>query len=537
MMLSKNIQGPVCNTTGLDEISYQSSLDEINQQLQNQDIETAFENMHKLMDHPLLKSNDSYNAGLIARSLEHINDAARFFEKAIEIDSDNIEALHNFALLEIERSNFKEAEELFGRIMEIDRNNPVLYNDLAVVYENLSDYSQALDSWRKGLMIDPNNSGIRNNAVQFCLEKKLHNDAVKFLKLNSADKNLTAKSKSEIDHWLKTIESFSEQAGKPVEVISQKVGIKNAKIAVFAALDSFIKDISSYLEEDNEVQYFDGSDSREMLRLMEWADIAWFEWCDQYLIEASTLPKVCKIVCRIHSYEVFTEMPQQVNWVNVDQIIFVNESVRQLFNMVNKISAYQSVVHNALNLNHYKLEEQKNYGKKIASVGYINYKKNPTLLLYCFKKIYEYDNEYSLHIAGDYQDSRIKLYIEHFLHKNPLPIHFDGWVENMQDWYKDKDFVISTSLFESFHYSIAEGMASGLIPLIHNWYGAENLYPEKYMFSDPDDCLRLIKEIEKSDKRIMALENREFIEQRYDMDDKNREISKILKQVIDDESK
>ena len=155
--------------------------------------------------------------------------------------------------------------------------------------------------------------------------------------------------------------------------------------------------------------------------------------------------------------------------------------------------------------------------------------------MYCFKKIYEYDNEYSLHIAGTHQDSRIELYFEHFLKENPLPIHFEGWIDDISKWYADKDFVISTSLFESFHYSIAEGMASGLMPLIHNWYGSKYIYPSKYMFADPDDCLNLLKQFESDNKANLALENRNFIIENYRLDDKVNTILETLSTILNSE--
>jgi len=102
----------------------------------------------------------------------------------------------------------------------------------------------------------------------------------------------------------------------------------------------------------------------------------------------------------------------------------------------------------------------------------------------------------------------------------------------MPSWYDDKDFVISTSLFESFHYSIAEGMASGLLPLIHNWYGARNLYPGKYLFDDPDQCLDLLKQLESSDRKKMQTENRQLILNRYNQVDKSEEISDLVRQVM-----
>jgi glycosyltransferase involved in cell wall biosynthesis len=268
-----------------------------------------------------------------------------------------------------------------------------------------------------------------------------------------------------------------------------------------------------------------------MLELMDWADLAWFEWCDDLLIEAAKYPKKCPIVCRLHSYEAFTEMPAQVDWSKVDQLIFVNRSVEELVRPQITGAVPWTVVHNGVDCDKFQIPPDKKYGKRIASVGYINYKKNPTLMLYCFKKIYEYDQEYSFHIAGAHQDARIKLYFEHFLKENSLPVTFYGWVNDMPKWYADKDYVISTSLFESFHYSIAEGMTSGLLPLIHNWYGAKYLYPPEYFYNDPDDCLKLLKKLENSNQHEEAEKNRQYITGRYNAADKFNQISWLLKRA------
>jgi len=71
-------------------------------------------------------------------------------------------------------------------------------------------------------------------------------------------------------------------------------------------------------------------------------------------------------------------------------------------------------------------------------------------------------------------------------------------------------------------------MASGLVPLIHDWYGADNLYPQKYLFSDPDQCLELVMEFEKSGRYALAIENRNYIAGRFDQRHKVNEIMRLL---------
>ena len=245
------------------------------------------------------------------------------------------------------------------------------------------------------------------------------------------------------------------------------------------------------------------------------------------------MEKTCPIVCRLHSYEAFSEVPSMVDWTKVDLLIFVNDSVKNVLKKRQEIPTRQITIHNAVDSSRFMIADGKVYGKKIASVGYINYRKNPGLLLYCFKKIHEYDPEFSLHIAGEHQGPRLELYFDHFLKENPLPVYFDGWVDDMPAWYADKDYIISTSLFESFHYSIAEGMACGLMPLIHNWYGAANLYPGDFLFNDPDECVEIVKNLQHKDMATVGRQNRQFVLDRYSPEDKMAAIGAELKRLTE----
>ena len=66
---------------------------------------------------------------------------------------------------------------------------------------------------------------------------------------------------------------------------------------------------------------------------------------------------------------------------------------------------------------------------------------------------------------------------------------FHGWVEDIPAWLDDKHFLLTTSVFESFGYGIAEAMAAGLKPLIHNFPGAARLYPSELTFNTVAQCV------------------------------------------------
>jgi len=61
---------------------------------------------------------------------------------------------------------------------------------------------------------------------------------------------------------------------------------------------------------------------------------------------------------------------------------------------------------------------------------------------------------------------------------------FDPQGEDMAEWYQNIGVVVSTSDFESFHLTLADGAASGSDAVSLAWGGADLIYPESMLFSD-----------------------------------------------------
>lgn len=520
------------------KISEEDIVTQINLFLENNSLDKAYLYLRFLAGLENCTESILMTAGLVALSQQEKSEARKYFEKIIILNRAHYDAQYNVALLEMEDGNLEKARDRLKILIEHYPDNADLYNDLAIIYSQLDNVEEAYASWEESLKRNPNDSKNRNNALEYTLHHGFFDEGLHILTINRRADDISDKTEIELKRWSEILEERSLADKKRVKNVINNIDtrISGQKIAIFASIDTFIKEIAQSLAEDNEVRFYKNSSKQEMKSLMEWADVSWFEWCDQLVIEATKLKKTCKIVCRLHSYEAFTEMPMLVDWGKVDVLIFVNASVQKIIQEKYNLTVEQVVVQNGLDVHKYVIPGDKIYTKKIASVGYINYKKNPSLLLYCFDKIHSFDNEYTLHIAGKHQDPRIELYFKHYLKNNPLPIYFDGWVEDMASWYADKDYVISTSLFESFHYSIAEGMASGLLPLIHNWFGADMLYPQEYLFRTPDDCLRLLQKLETADKKVLAINNHQFITDRFNQKSKLDEIYLVLQKVLTKET-
>lgn len=280
--------------------------------------------------------------------------------------------------------------------------------------------------------------------------------------------------------------------------------------------DSFINDIIEDLSEKCEVRKIIVTDFNQIVNGMNWADICWFEWCDELIIYGSKLQIAKKktIICRLHSYEAFTNNIMKVNWEVVDNIIFVAEHIKNL--VVSKVKIDNdkiSVIPNGLNLNKYKF---KNYSKgfNISFIGYIDFKKGPMLLIHTFKAIHDIDNRYKLYIAGQFKEERYKLYFNQMIEEMELKesIFFQGWQTDIDKWLEDKEYIICTSVLESQNMSIMQAMSKGIKPIIHNFVGAKQIYSEKYIWNTIEDAVKMIISDEYNSR-----EYREFVENKYSL--------------------
>jgi glycosyltransferase involved in cell wall biosynthesis len=312
--------------------------------------------------------------------------------------------------------------------------------------------------------------------------------------------------------------------------------MKKKKLSFFLIQDDlFLRDIIIALRPDYDIKFFKGNDKNECLQILHDTDIAFFEWCNEMMVDVSHRPKMCKYVCRLHSYEMFTPLPGQVDWNNIDKLVFVSPVCRDY--TASKFGIRPDILHlipNGVDTNKYSIPEGKTFNKKVAFIGHLNYKKSPELLLPAFKEIYDYDNSYSFHIAGSFQDERIQLYFRSMMDKMPFQIHFDGFVQDIPGYLKDKDFVISTSLFESFQYSLMEGMASGVFPLVHQWAGSEYFYPRQSLFTFPKDCANIVREfsqINVADQATIRTNLRKHVVDNFSFDKQISEIKKMLESL------
>jgi len=108
--------------------------------------------------------------------------------------------------------------------------------------------------------------------------------------------------------------------------------MKKIGFVCLAGLDQFIDPIIEGLSDNYNVRKFIIRNQQEIYNAIDWADIVWFEWCNQTAIIGTNYEEIegKKVIIRLHSYEVFSNFPKQINWPVVDKLILVAPHIREI---------------------------------------------------------------------------------------------------------------------------------------------------------------------------------------------------------------
>ena len=412
----------------------------------------------------------------------------------------------------------EEAEKYFLEILQHDPHNKEALNNLGVIAFQVQEIENAIDYFDKALKIDPFYKEAVLNYVYILKKLNLTTEASSYLyKVVEANPN---------DKELKQLLNEMEMARKP-----------KIKLAVLClpGLESFLEDIVNFLQTKYEVRSCYSNNKKEIESAVHWAEIVWLEWANEmaaYVTNNLRHIEKKPVICRVHRYEVFSPFFCKVRWELVDTTIFVAKFMSDLSTKVVPDLDRKTnirVVYNGVNLKRFKFRENAP-GFNLAVVGYIHLRKNPTFWPHILSKLVKIDRRYKLHIAGEYQQAECKLYLEHIIKNLGLEdnIRFYGYQDNIHSWLENKNYLLSTSIHESFGYSIAEAMAMGIKPVIHKFPGSEELWPHHCIFSSIDEAVEMIY---KKDG-YNSLEYHDFVKQKYSLNSQLKKIERII-----DESK
>ncbi|MEY8715378.1 glycosyltransferase [Francisella philomiragia] len=287
------------------------------------------------------------------------------------------------------------------------------------------------------------------------------------------------------------------------------------KIVVAGHDLKFAKFIIEDLENDPNVDLYidkwqshEKHDVEQSSKLLDTADVIFCEWGLGNIVWYSQHKKQGqKLVVRVHAQELRTRHLDKVNHENVDNYIFVAPYYYEL--MIKEFSLDRSkclMIYNFVDTRLLDKPKKEGYKYHLGMIGDVPQSKRLDIALDIFEKLYQKDKRYKLFIKGkrpeDYKwmHSKAKKPEMDFYKAQYKRIKDNGWDNNVifeghgpiDEWLQNIGYIISTSDHESFHLSVAEGMASGAIPVIRNWKGANSIYPSEFIYSDCCDAINIV---------------------------------------------
>jgi hypothetical protein len=98
-------------------------------------------------------------------------------------------------------------------------------------------------------------------------------------------------------------------------------------------------------------------------------------------------------------------------------------------------------------------------------------------------------------------------------------VTFEGYTTTIASWYQKIGFVLSPSDFESFHFSVGDGVSSGAVPVIWPWEGADVIYPSSWVIEDTEQAaIRIMEYASGGGTNPQEERNRDYIAENYGCD-------------------
>lgn len=251
--------------------------------------------------------------------------------------------------------------------------------------------------------------------------------------------------------------------------------------------------------------------------LISWADVVWFDTCDNNLASATKPDSALladdanfkpwdihehdltgkKVIVRPIDIEVWQGHHAAALWDVVTDCIFIAPHIRDMMMLDDRPKASTMKIHTipcGVDLNRWTFKERQP-GFNIAVVAERWVSKGVDYVLQIALKLKEIDPRYKIYWLGQNNDYHWQRdYLVDMIERHNLNfILEEEYVEDLDAWLEDKNYLLSGSVKEAFGYSIAEGMAKGIRPIIHEFFGFEPLWGDSgYTWASIDQAIEMI---------------------------------------------
>jgi glycosyltransferase involved in cell wall biosynthesis len=262
-------------------------------------------------------------------------------------------------------------------------------------------------------------------------------------------------------------------------------------------------------------------------RLIGQADTVFCEWMlGNAIWYGKHKQKGQKLVGRLHLQEIEHALFPKIPFEKFETVIFVGPHIlRQGIAKNRALKKNGVVVYNGVDVEALQAVPRKpTNGKVLGFVGIVPQRKRFDLALDILRELRQDDNSYILRIKGkrpkDFpwmasRQEELAWYEAQYrrLDDDPLlrdAVFFDGHGNDMPEWYSGIDYVLSTSDFESFHFTVADGAAAGCVPVVLPWEGADEIYKMEWICADANSAAKKIRNNSYGDIKNCDTKNYKF---------------------------
>jgi len=276
-------------------------------------------------------------------------------------------------------------------------------------------------------------------------------------------------------------------------------------------------------------------DEEKSRYLLEQADIIFCEWCLGNLVwySQNKLPHQ-RLVARLHLQEHALEYIYRAEYNNIDHISFVGEHIRsEVLKKIPFPHKKTSVISNLID--HQAFLNTKKMGGSdftLGMIGVVPSRKRLDRALDTLEILLDKNPQYQLRIKGhhptDYawllkRQDEVEYYEQVFKRINHprlrYSVIFDPPGSDVATWLSLVCFILSPSDFESYHLAIGEGMLTGALPVIWDWQGAKDIWPEESIVSSPQEAAQMIERLRLSSNfEILQNQSRKFMLEKHNCD-------------------
>ena len=323
----------------------------------------------------------------------------------------------------------------------------------------------------------------------------------------AADRCRTAATSFTLDAAAERLGTYISQAfpepSKAVLSVRQRplrVGVAGHDLKFFTRLLDYLRSRSDMEIRVDHWPALKAHDEKRSQDLVDWADVIICEWCGPNALwfAAHKRPDQ-RLLVRLHRFELYAPWPKQLDINAVDRVICVSPHYTDLTRELtgwpsSKIVTIPNWVDDA-QLDRTKLPGAEHH---LGMIGIAPSRKRLDLALDVLEELRRDDPRFTLFVKSKlpweywwiWQKEEERAHYEKAfrrIRRSKLlsgGVVFDNYGRDVASWLRRIGFVLSTSDDESFHLAPAEGMASGAVPALLPWPGAETIYDPRWIHED-----------------------------------------------------